>query len=149
MSGRCRRLLETAAALAERRRPHVVVFSGWAPAGGASEAEQMLAAWPGRRDVELVAEPTATITAENAARSLALLVARGVGEATVVCAPLHGLRISYFFPALYASFGVRCEVHVARCAPTPAAFCRELAALPLAPRQRRAARAELELLARA
>ena len=143
LSGRCRRLLGAAAELAEERRPRVVVFSGWSPGSGPSEAEQMLEAWPGRRDVELVAEPTARITAENASRTLPLLLERDVREATVVCTPLHLARVRYLFPGLYASFGVRCDVRVAWTAPTASALAWELGALPLLRSQRRAALAEL------
>jgi hypothetical protein len=143
LSGRCGRLLAAAARLAERRTPRVVVFTGWSPRGGPSEAEQMLEAWPGRRDVELVAEPTAAITAENASRSLPLLLERDVREATVVCTPLHAPRVSYLFPGLYERFGVRCDVRVAWTAPTPAALAWELGALAVLRRQRRAALSEL------
>jgi hypothetical protein len=144
---RCRALVARAAELAEERVPRAVVFSGWATWAGPSEAEQMLDAWPGRRDVELLVEPTAATTAENAARSLPLLLDRGIRRATVVCAPLHVARVTYFF-GLYARFGVRCEVRVApAAAPTPAALAWELAASAVARRQRRAALAEL--LARA
>ena len=101
VSRRCLALLDRAAELADERVPRVVVFSGWAAWDGPSEAEQMLEAWPGRRDVELALEATATSTAENAARSLPLLLDRGVREATVVCAPLHVARVSYFFGGLY------------------------------------------------
>ncbi len=108
----------------------------------------MLEAWPGRRDIELVVEPTAASTAENAARSLRLLLERDVTQATVVCAPLHLPRVLYFFGGVYPAFGIRCEVRVARIAPTPAAFAWELAAATIAPRQRQAALAELRALAR-
>jgi DUF218 domain len=144
LTAQCRNLLAHAAALAHRRVPRVVVFSGWAPFGGPSEAEQMLAAWPGRTDIELVAEPTARITAENASRTLPLLVDRGVREATVVCAPLHVARVHFLFPALYARFGVRCDVRVAWTTPTPGALAWEVGALAVLRRQRRAALAELE-----
>nr|MDQ3822922.1 YdcF family protein [Actinomycetota bacterium] len=120
-----------------------VVFTGWAPAGGPSEGEQMLEAWPGRRDVELVAERTATVTAENASRSLPLLLERGVREATVVCTPLHLGRVRYLFPALYARYGIRCRVRVAWAVPTASALAWELGALAVLRRQRRAALAEL------
>ncbi|HVM16407.1 MAG TPA: YdcF family protein [Gaiellaceae bacterium] len=148
VSGRCRALLERAAELVEERPARVVVFSGWATWDGPSEAEQMLEAWPGRRDVELLAETTASSTAENAARSLPLLLQRGVAAATVVCAPLHAARVTYFFGGLYPQFGVRCEIRVARALPTPQALAREVAAAVVAPRQRRAALAELRALAR-
>jgi hypothetical protein len=148
MSGRCRALLERAAGLAEERVPRAIVFSGWATSTGPSEAEQMLHGWPGRRDVELLAETTAASTAQNASRTLPLLLDRGVREATVVCAPLHRARVAYFFGGLYAAFGIRCDVCVARAAPTPPALAWELAAATVARRQRRAALAELRSLAR-
>ncbi len=143
LSPGCLRQLAVAAALAELRVPRVVVFTGWSPGDGESEAEQMLAAWPGRRDAELAVEPTARITAENASRSLPLLLERGVREATVVCGPLHVPRVRYLFGGLYPRFGVRCEIRVAWSAPTPGALAWELAALPIMSRQRRAALAEL------
>jgi hypothetical protein len=143
LSARCGRLLSAAAGLAERRTPRVVLFTGWSPAGGPSEAEQMLDAWPGRRDVELLAEPTAAITAENASRSLPLLLERSVEQATVVCTPLHAPRVGYLFGGLYGRFGVRCDVRVAWTAPTPAALAWEVGALAVLRRQRRAALAEL------
>ena len=144
VSRRCRLLLAHAAALAEERNPIAVVFSGWMPGGGPSEAEQMLEAWPGRTDVELVAERTATSTAENAARTLPLLLERGVTDASVVCAPLHQPRVAYFFGGLYGDFEIRCEVRVARAVPTPPALLWELGAVAIARRQRRAVLAELE-----
>jgi uncharacterized SAM-binding protein YcdF (DUF218 family) len=144
LSGRCERLLSVAAGLAELRMPRAVVFTGWSRRnGGPTEAEQMLAAWPGRRDVELIAEPTAAITAENASRSLPLLLERSVREATVVCSPLHAPRVRYLFRGLYGSFGVDCDVRVAWATPTPTALAWELGALAVLRRQRRAALAEL------
>ena len=47
IGGRALDCVRTAARLAEQRPPQLVVFSGWSPAGGPSEAEQMLAAWGG------------------------------------------------------------------------------------------------------
>ena len=52
----CRRVVAEAAQLAERLEPRVVVFSGWAPNGGASEADQMQKLWRGP-EVELLLEP--------------------------------------------------------------------------------------------
>ena len=144
VSGRCRRVLGAAAALAERREPRVVVFSGWSRGEGPSEAEQMLEAWPGRRDVELALEPTARITAQNASRSLPLLRERGVREVTVVCSTLHSLRVRYLFGGLYDRFGIRCDVVSVWTSPTPRAVAWELGAMAILRRQRRAALAELE-----
>jgi uncharacterized SAM-binding protein YcdF (DUF218 family) len=147
LTDRCRRLVDFAAGLAEEHRPQVVVFTGWSPSGGISEAEQMLDEWPGRRDVELITEPTARTTAENASRSLPFLLRCGVADVTVVCAPLHAVRVRYFFGALHRRFGLRLEVASAPCRPTAAALARELAAFGVMRRQRRAALAELETAA--
>jgi uncharacterized SAM-binding protein YcdF (DUF218 family) len=144
MSARCRRILGAAAELAERRIPRVVVFSGWAAGRGPSEAEQMIEAWPGRRDVELVAEPTARTTAENASRSVPLLRDRGITEATVVCSSVHAPRVRYIFCELYRRFGIECDVLAARSFPTPTAVAWEVGALTVARRQRRGALAELD-----
>jgi len=144
LSRGCNRVLALAAELAERRRPSVVVLSGWAPYGCESEAAQMLAAWKGRRDVELLAEETAVNTSQNMARVLPLLLARGVEEATIVCAPAHRLRCHYFFGAVYPRFGVRCTYHSPRLRTSAGALAWEAAALTLIRRQRRNAVAELE-----
>ena len=72
ISRACRRVVARAAQLAEELEPRVVVFSGWSPNGGPSEAEQMQNLWRGP-ELELVLEPTASTTAENAARTLPLL----------------------------------------------------------------------------
>jgi hypothetical protein len=141
------RCLDAAARLAERRMPRAVVFSGWAPDGGASEAEQMLEAWPGRRDVELVLEPTATITAENMSRTLPLLLDRNVREVDLVCGAIHLPRVRYFFGGVYPRFGIRCRYRVVREAPAPSTLAWEAAAVTVMRRQRRAARAELAALA--
>jgi DUF218 domain len=145
VSARCRRLLAQAADLAEQRVPRLILFTGWSANGRASEAEQMLDAWPGRQDVELVVETTAATTAQNASRSLPLLLARGIREATIVCAPLHARRVRYFFETIYGQAGLRCDVFVARAFPTPYAAAWELAAVTVRRRQLRAALAELEL----
>lgn len=141
---RALRCLSAAARLADRRAPELVVLSGWSPAGGPTEAEQMHAAWPGRRDVEIVVEPTATITAENMSRSLPLLLERGIDEVTVVCGLLHLPRVRYFFGSVYPRHGIRCRYAVTRQLPTPGTLAWEAAAAMVARSQRRAALAELQ-----
>ena len=143
ISTRCRRLVRAAEELAERRTPRAVVFSGWSPLGAASEAEQMRDAWRGPK-VELIVEPTATVTAENAARTLPLLLDRGVDLAYVVCAPFHYLRTRYFFQKLYATRGIDVTVRTVPVAPSVRALAWELAALPLARAQLRRVSAELD-----
>ncbi len=138
MSRRCLRLVAVAAELAEARGAQLVVCSG------RGEAEAMVAAWPAGADVELVAEPTARITAENAARTLPILLERGVREAIVVCGRTHAPRVRYLFGSLYARYGITCEVRSVGLGIHPGALVRECGAALVARRQRSAARAELE-----
>jgi uncharacterized SAM-binding protein YcdF (DUF218 family) len=143
ISGRCLRLVREAELLVGAVGADVVVFSGWSSTGGRSEAEQMRDAWRGPA-VELVVEPTARTTAENAARTLPHLLERGVGRAVVVCAPPHLVRARLLFGRLYRGSGVAVGFRVARLAPSVRAVGWELAALPLLPLQLRSARAELD-----
>jgi uncharacterized SAM-binding protein YcdF (DUF218 family) len=142
ISRRCLRLVGEAELLVSSTGAEVVVFSGWSSTGGPSEAEQMRDAWRGPA-VELVVEPTARSTAENASRSLPLLLERGVRGAVVVCAPPHLVRTRLLFRRLYGGSGVEVAFRVARLAPTLRSIAWELLALPLLPLQLRTARAEL------
>ncbi len=143
ITARCRRLVAAAETLAERLCPSAIVFTGWSPDGGPSEAEQMRDAWRGPK-VELVVEPTASVTAENAARTVPLLLAREVELAEIVCAPFHYPRARYFFHRLYSAHSIRARVRVVPERPSSTALAWELAALPLARRQLRRMLAELE-----
>jgi uncharacterized SAM-binding protein YcdF (DUF218 family) len=142
ISGRSLQLVAEAGRLAERLRPAVVVLSGWSSSGGRSEAEQMLDAWRGP-NVELLVEPTARTTAENASRTLPLLLGRGITAATVLCTPVHLVRVRLVFDLLYRHKGIAVRYHVVRVRPTVGSLAWELAALPLVPVQLLAARAEL------
>jgi uncharacterized SAM-binding protein YcdF (DUF218 family) len=143
ISGRCLRLVREAERLVSSCGADVVVFSGWSPTGGSSEAEQMRDAWRGPA-VELVVEPTAASTAENAARTLPLLLERDVAGAVVVCAPPHLPRTRLLYRRLYRDSGVTVAFRVARLVPTVRAVAWELLALPFLPLQLHAARTELE-----
>ncbi len=138
----CLALVREAERVAASRGADVVVLTGGSRGGRQSEAEQMYTAWAGP-DVDLVVEPTASITAENAARTLPLLIERGVGRAVVVCAPLHVYRTRFFFTRLFEPLGVQTSFHVAAVAQGARAFAWEIAAAPLCRRQLRAARTEL------
>jgi uncharacterized SAM-binding protein YcdF (DUF218 family) len=142
ISPTCLRLVREAERLAEVLPAEMVVFTGWSPAGGTPEAEQMRLAWQGA-DVELVVEPTAAVTAQNASRTLPLLLERGVRRAVVVCTPLHSYRTRFFFSRLYGPAGIDTAFHLAPVALSPFALVWELLALPLCRPQLRAARAEV------
>ena len=140
----CRRLVAEAERAAGQLGAEVVIFTGWAPNGGPSEAARMHALWRRPPGVDLVVEETASSTAENAARTLPLLRERGVTHAVVVCTPLHVPRARLIFRNLYERHGVAVRFRIARVAPTPGALVWELGALTVVARQLRAARAELE-----
>ena len=142
ISASCERLVREAEALAQTDGADVVVFSGWSSTGGPSEAEQMRDAWRGPV-AELVIEPTARNTAENAARTLPLLREHEVGHAVVVCAPSHLPRTRLIFGRLYRSAGVDVAFRAPRLAPSLRSIVWELAAFPFLPVQLRAARSEL------
>ncbi len=147
LSARCMAALQVASQLAERRPARVVVFSGWSPVSGPSEAEQMLEAWDGPDDIDLVAETSATITAENMSRSLPRVLERGVDEVTIVCGALHLPRVRYYFGGVYPRHGVRCSYALTRHLPTPGSLAWEVTAALLVRRQRRAALAEISAVA--
>ena len=139
---RCLRLVQEAERLVSAGAADVVVFSGWSSTGGPSEAEQMRDAWSGPA-VELVVEPTARNTAENAARTLPLLRDREIARAVVVCAPTHLARTRLLFGRLYRSAGVETRFRSPAVAPSLRSIAWELAAFPFLPAQLRAARAEI------
>jgi uncharacterized SAM-binding protein YcdF (DUF218 family) len=139
----CVSLVREAERIAASSEVVAVVFSGGPVRGGEPEAEQMRGIWRGR-DVELVVEPTAAVTAENAGRTLPLLLERGIGRAIVVCAPLHVYRARYFFSRLYGVAGIATEFRTVAAGRTLRALAWELGAAPVVRRQLRAARSELD-----
>jgi uncharacterized SAM-binding protein YcdF (DUF218 family) len=143
ISPACRRVVAEAERLAAQLDPRAVVFTGWSPDESVPEAEQMRARWRGPA-VELVVEPTASSTAENAARTLPLLRERGIRHAVVVSTPLHLYRARWFFQRLFHANGIETTFRAARVLPTPGAAIWELAALSVRSRQLRAARHESE-----
>jgi uncharacterized SAM-binding protein YcdF (DUF218 family) len=145
ISKACLALVREAERLAGTAPVDVVVFSGGSRGSRTSEAEQMRAAWQGPA-VELVIEPTASVTAENASRSLPLLLERGIERAVVVCAPLHLYRARFFFSRLYGPRGIETVFQSAPVARRPRAFVWELGAAAVSRRQLRAAQAELSRL---
>ena len=142
ISAACLALVREAERLARAMPIDVVVFTGGSRGRRPPEAEQMRDAWHGP-DVELVTEPTASVTAQNASRTLPLLLERGIEQAFVVCAPLHLYRARFFFSRLYGPHGVETVFQRVRVRRTPRALVWELGAAALVRRQLRAAEAEV------
>jgi uncharacterized SAM-binding protein YcdF (DUF218 family) len=142
ISARCLRLVGAAEQLADELDPALVVFSGWSSRSEISEAEQMRDAWRGR-DVELVLEPTAKHTGENASRTVPLLRARGIHAAVVVCTATHLTRVRMLFGRIYGESGIEVRFHVVRGRRIRRAVLWEALAIPLVPVQLAAAEREL------
>ena len=89
--------------LARRRPVRAVVLTGYTSTGGLSEAEQMKTTWDEHVAPALL-EVAGRDTAENASRTLPILLALGeAAHVTVVSSPWH-LRVPWFF-APYRDFG--------------------------------------------
>jgi len=142
LAGTRRRLVARAERAAREVGAEVVVLTGCASNGHTSEAALMRALWCGLPATEVVSEETARTTAENAARTLPLLLERNVTEAVVVCAPAHVLRARWIFRRIYEERGIRVRFAPARVVPTPGALLWELGALTVAARQVRAERSD-------
>jgi uncharacterized SAM-binding protein YcdF (DUF218 family) len=107
ISAVCAAGVRRAERLAGELNPAAVVFTGWSSTGGPSEAEQMRRLW-GLDGPDLLVEPCATNTAENAAYSLRLLLAHGgIDAVTVVCAIRHAVRVPFLFGRLFREHGLR------------------------------------------
>jgi glucosamine-6-phosphate deaminase len=103
ISAESRARLRRARRLARRTPVRAVVLTGYTSTGGLSEAEQMKTAWDEHVAPALL-EEAGRDTAENASRTLPILLA--LGEATdviVVSSPWH-VRVPFFF-APYRRFG--------------------------------------------
>jgi len=132
----CARLVAAAERIARTTSPSTVVFSGWA-----GEAPLMRDLWRGPAEIEVVVDETAENTAQNASRTLPLLLQRGITDALIVCAPTHLPRARWIFRRIYGRHGISVRFAAARIVPTPGALIWELAALGVAARQ---VRSELE-----
>ena len=95
-------------------------------------------AWRGP-DVELVVEPRARITAENASLTVPLLAERGVEQAVVVCTHSHSLRALVFFRRVSAARGIDARIPPVSTTRSAKAVGREIVSFPVLPSQLRAA----------
>jgi hypothetical protein len=84
-----------------------VILTGYTSTGGLSEAEQMKGAWDEHQAPALL-EEAGRDTAENASRSLPILLALGEARTIVVVSSGWHIRVPWFF-APYRDFGLRVE----------------------------------------
>jgi glucosamine-6-phosphate deaminase len=112
ISSHSRARLHRAAQICAREPVRAVVLTGFTHTGGLSEAEQMALEWP-VADVPLLLEVAGRNTAENASRSLPLVLAEGgVRRVSVVTSAWH-LRTPYFFSP-YRAYGLEVRLRPAR-----------------------------------
>jgi hypothetical protein len=121
-----------------------VVLTGYTSTGGLSEAEQMKGSWDEAVAPALL-EVAGRDTAENATRSLPLILALGgIGRVDVITSAWH-LRTPYFF-APYRDFGLSVHHRVSFAhGHWPRMLAQELRGLRTARRQRATALAALRL----
>jgi glucosamine-6-phosphate deaminase len=136
--------LHHAAHIAHREPVRLAVMTGWTTTGGLSEAEQMLTAW-NEPDTPALLEVAGRNTAENASRTLPLLLASGViRRVTVVTSAWH-VRAPYFF-AGYRRYGLAVDSDPARHhGPWLRMLAHEAHELPAMFRERREAMAQVRV----
>jgi uncharacterized SAM-binding protein YcdF (DUF218 family) len=138
ISDESRARLRRAVRVLARRPVRAAILSGYTATGGLSEAEQMKQSWPEHVAPALL-EVAGRTTAENASRSLPLILALGGVRRVVVVSSTWHVRVPYFF-APYRDFGLEVDY---RSTPLHGSWPRmlreELRGLPHARRQRRAA----------
>ena len=103
ISAESRARLRHASRLARTFPIRAVVLTGYTSTGGLSEAEQMKTAWDEHQAPALL-EVAGRDTAENASRSLPILLALGEARHVIVISSAWHLRVPWFF-APYRDFG--------------------------------------------
>jgi uncharacterized SAM-binding protein YcdF (DUF218 family) len=127
-----------------RRRPTLAaVLTGYTSTGGLSEAEQMRAAWR-VTDVLPLLEVTGRNTAENASRSLPLVLALGDARRVTVVTSAWHLRAPYHFRA-WTRYGLEVGFAFDRHGDWPRMLAHELRGLPAMAGERRRALADMAL----
>jgi glucosamine-6-phosphate deaminase len=143
ISHESRARLRHARRLVERRPVRAVVLTGYTSTGGLSEAEQMKGAWDDDLAPALL-EVAGRDTAENASRTLPLLLALGEARNVVVVSSSWHLRVPWFFaPYRRYGFDVSYRASLAH-GNWPRMLAEELRGLPSAAARRRAAMAAVQ-----
>jgi glucosamine-6-phosphate deaminase len=107
ISSESRARLRHASRLAQNTPIRAVILTGYTSTGGLSEAEQMKTAWNERQAPALL-EEAGRDTAENASRSLPILLALGEARRIVVISSAWHIRVPWFF-APYRHLGLYVE----------------------------------------
>jgi glucosamine-6-phosphate deaminase len=142
ISSESRARLRHASRLAERTPIRAVILTGYTSTGGLSEAEQMKTAWDESQAPALL-EEAGRDTAENASRSLPILLALGEARRIVVISSAWHIRVPWFF-APFRDFGLQVEYRPSFTDGTwPRMLAHELRQARRARRQRRAAMAAM------
>jgi glucosamine-6-phosphate deaminase len=142
ISAESRARLRHALGLARRRPPRAVVVTGYTSTGGLSEAEQMKTAWDEHVAPALL-EEAGRDTAENASRSLPIVLALGEARHVVVVSSSWHLRVPYFF-APYRRYGLRVSYRMSSARGSwPRMLATELRSARHAASRRRAAMADV------
>jgi glucosamine-6-phosphate deaminase len=110
ISAESRARLRHALRLARRTPVRAAVLTGYTATGGLSEAEQMKTAWDDGVAPALL-EVAGRNTAENASRSLPLLLALGEARHVTVVSSAWHVRVPWFF-APYRRYGLRVRYRV-------------------------------------
>src|SRR5439155_23153196 len=138
ISAESRARLRHAEAIARRLPVRAAVLTGYTSTDGLSEAEQMKATWDEGRAPALL-EVAGRDTAENASRSLPIILAIGEARHVIVVSSAWHLRVPWFF-APYRKFGLRVSYRASfRHGNWPRMLRKELRQMPRAPRRRREA----------
>jgi glucosamine-6-phosphate deaminase len=138
ISAHSRARLGRAVRLCQETPVRAVVLTGYTHTGGLSEAEQMQREWP-LGDIPVLLEVAGRNTAENASRTLPIVLALGVAGRVSVVTSLWHVRAPYFF-APYRAFGLELDMRPARpLRGWPHLLAEELGGLAGMARQRRIA----------
>jgi glucosamine-6-phosphate deaminase len=144
ISAHSRARMNRAVRLCRETPVRAVVLTGYTHTGGLSEAEQMQREWP-LPDTPVLLEVAGRNTAENASRTLPIVLALGAMERVSVVTSLWHLRAPYFF-APYRAFGLELDMRPARpLRGWPHLLAEELGGLAGIARQRRMAMAAVRL----
>jgi glucosamine-6-phosphate deaminase len=143
ISKESRARLRHASRLARETPVRAVVLTGYTSTGGLSEAEQMKTAWDEHQAPALL-EEAGRDTAENASRSLPILLALGEARQVIVISSAWHIRVPWFF-APYRDFGLDVSYRPSFAHGSwPRMLAHELRQARRAPAQRRAAMAAMQ-----